>query len=166
MRAYEYRHVVAFEETNLVGNVYYVSHLSWQGRCRELFLKEKAPGVLAEIRHGLSFVTTRCSCEYLAELSAFDEVAVRMTLGSLGQSRMQLHFEYWRQIPEGGEELVAHGEQHVACMRRDGDRLVPVPLPEGLRQALLVYEPKSVGTPPLAPAAPGGPIKLADGEAS
>ena len=37
MRSYEYRHVVAFEETNLVGNVYYVNHLRWQGRCREMF---------------------------------------------------------------------------------------------------------------------------------
>ena len=36
MRAFEYRHVVGFEETNLVGNVYYVSHLSWQGRARGL----------------------------------------------------------------------------------------------------------------------------------
>ena len=38
MRAFEYRHVVSFEETNLVGNVYFANHLSWQGRCRELFL--------------------------------------------------------------------------------------------------------------------------------
>ena len=28
---YEYRHVVGFEETNLVGNVYFVNHLRWQG---------------------------------------------------------------------------------------------------------------------------------------
>ena len=31
---YEYRHVVGFEETNLVGNVYYVNYVRWQGRCR------------------------------------------------------------------------------------------------------------------------------------
>ena len=31
---YEYRHIVSFEETNLVGNVYYVNYLRWQGRCR------------------------------------------------------------------------------------------------------------------------------------
>ena len=37
MKYYEYRHLVAFEESNLVGNVYYVNHLRWQGRCRELF---------------------------------------------------------------------------------------------------------------------------------
>ncbi|HVR11545.1 MAG TPA: acyl-CoA thioesterase, partial [Thermoanaerobaculia bacterium] len=43
MRYFEYRHLVGFEETNLVGNVYYVNHLRWQGRCREMFLLEHAP---------------------------------------------------------------------------------------------------------------------------
>ena len=28
---YEHRHVVSFEETNLVGNVYYVNYVRWQG---------------------------------------------------------------------------------------------------------------------------------------
>src|SRR6185503_8944656 len=74
MRAFEYNHVVGFEETNLVGNVYYVNHLRWQGRCREMFLREKAPSVLADLNNGLCLVTTRCSCEYLAEVSAFDEI--------------------------------------------------------------------------------------------
>ncbi|MDI5903918.1 acyl-CoA thioesterase, partial [Streptomyces sp. 12257] len=47
---FEYRHTVGFEETNLVGNVYYVNYLRWQGRCRELFLKQKAPAVLADVQ--------------------------------------------------------------------------------------------------------------------
>ena len=68
MRAYEYRHVVGFEETNLVGNVYFVNHLRWQGRCRELFLRDHAPGVLAELGRGLSFVTIHVSCDYFEEV--------------------------------------------------------------------------------------------------
>src|SRR5688572_12012770 len=95
MRAYEYRHIVGFEETNLVGNVYYVNHLRWQGRCRELFLRERAPEVLADLAHDLCLVTTRCSCEFLVEISAFDEVVVRMHLGALMQNRISLAFEYW-----------------------------------------------------------------------
>src|SRR5262252_1459525 len=83
MKSYEYTHVVGFEETNLVGNVYYVNHLRWQGRCRELFLAEHAPEVLAELRRDLALATVRCSCEYFAELQPFDEVIVRMRLGGL-----------------------------------------------------------------------------------
>jgi enediyne biosynthesis thioesterase len=138
MRAYEYRHVVGFEETNLVGNVYYANHVRWQGRCRELFLREHAPDVLAELNRGLSLVTTRCSCEYLAELSALDEVLVRMRLGSLTQSRITLVFEYWH-ARNGTEALVATGEQQVACMRREGGQLVPAPVPNALREALRLY---------------------------
>jgi enediyne biosynthesis thioesterase len=134
MRAYEYRHVVGFEETNLVGNVYYVNHVRWQGRCREMFLRDRAPEVIEALKHGLALVTTRVSCEFMAELFAFDEIALRMRLGELAQNRITMNFEYWR-----GEELVARGEQQVACMQREGKQVVPVPVPTQLREALREY---------------------------
>src|SRR5215210_2316230 len=96
MRAYEHTHVVGFEETNLVGNVYYANHVRWQGRCREMFLRDHAPGVVAALRGGLALVTTRVSCEFMAELSAFDEVVIRMSLGELRQNRITMKFDYWR----------------------------------------------------------------------
>jgi enediyne biosynthesis thioesterase len=136
--AYEYRHIVSFEETNLVGNVYYVNHLSWQGRVREMFLRDHAPDILGELSRGLALATLRCSCEYLAELSAFDEVLVRMRLGELSQNRITMLFEYWR-VKDGREELVARGEQQVACMKRDGAAVLPIPVPKSLREALQPY---------------------------
>lgn len=139
MRAYEYRHLVGFEETNLVGNVYYVNHLRWQGRCREMFLRDHAPEILAELSDGLALATVRCACDYLAELEAFDELVIRMRLGGIAQNRVTLLFEYWRQR-DGQEELVARGEQQIACMRRDGKRAVPTPIPTALREALRAYE--------------------------
>src|SRR4029079_11569069 len=90
--AFELRHVVSFEDTNLVGNVYFARHLSWQGRCREMFLAEHAPDVIDALRGGLALVTLRCGCEYYAELSVLDEVAVRMRLASLVQNRIGLRF--------------------------------------------------------------------------
>ena len=138
MRYYEYRHLVAFEETNLVGNVYYVNHLRWQGRCREMFLRDQAPGILAQLQDGLALATTHCACEYFSELRAFDEIAVRMRLASITHSRLELDFEYWRFGP-GGEELVARGRQGVACLRRDGHQLSPIAVPDELREALKPY---------------------------
>ena len=138
MRYYEYRHLVSFQETNLLGNVYYTNHLAWQGRCREMFLRDHAPDVLPELNRGLALATVRCSCEYFAEVGAFDEVIVRMRLVELVQNRIALAFDYWRKQPEA-EELVARGEQQVACMRREGERLVPAPLPASLRAALSGY---------------------------
>jgi enediyne biosynthesis thioesterase len=138
MNTYEYRHIVTFQETNLVGNVYFTHHLGWQGRCRELFLRDHAPDVVEELSRGLSLATVSCSCEYFAELAAFDEVVVRMRLAELVQNRMRLAFEYWRRR-NGGEELVARGEQQIACMRRDAETLSPAPVPRTLREALAAY---------------------------
>lgn len=115
-----------------------MNHLRWQGRCRELFLRDHAPDLLADLAGSLRLVTVHCSCDYLEELAAFDEVVVRMRLGALLQSRMTLTFEYWRRAADG-EELVARGEQQIACLRSEGGRLVPAPVPEALREALRPY---------------------------
>ena len=134
MRYYEYRHIVSFQETNLVGNVYFTHFMAWQGRCREMFLREHAPDVVDELSKGLSLATVNCSCEYFVELTALDEVTVRMRLAEQVQNRIKLAFEYWR-----GTELVARGEQSIACMRREGKGLVPTAVPESLRTALQAY---------------------------
>lgn len=138
MKAYELRHRVCFEETNLVGNVYYVNHLRWQGRCREMFLRDNAPEILDDLRNGLALATVRCSCDYLIELEAFDEILIRMRLGEVIQNRITLLFEYWR-VADGREELIARGEQQVACMRRQGHETVPTPIPVALKEALRPY---------------------------
>jgi enediyne biosynthesis thioesterase len=135
MRAYEYRHTVGLEETNMVGNVYFARYVSWQGRCRELFLRDHAPAVLDDLERGLKLVTTRVSCDYFAELEALDEVSVLMTLSALSQSRVAMHFDYMR-----GDELVARGDQEVACLRLVDGAHVPVSVPVALREALAPYE--------------------------
>jgi len=131
MRSYDYRHVVSFEETNVVGNVYYVNHLRWQGRCRELFLREHAPSVFEELAQGLVLVTTHCSCDYFEELAAFDEVIVRMVLRDLAQSRLTLDFEYRR-----GDTLIGKGSQQIACMRKENGVMRAAAFPDELREAL------------------------------
>jgi enediyne biosynthesis thioesterase len=93
---------------------------------------------LDEIAKGLHLVTTKVSCEYLSGLFVFDEVVIRMRMGQLMQNRISMAFEYWRRTDQG-EELVARGEQQAACMRQDGNRVVPTPLPEALRRALRPY---------------------------
>ena len=136
---YEYRHIVGFEETNLVGNVYYVNYLRWQGRCREMFLKERAPEVLAELREDLKLFTLKVDCEFFSEITAFDELSIRMYLLELGQTQVQFGFDYLRADPGGGHTLVARGTQRVACMRGPNTRTVPSPVPETLVRALEPY---------------------------
>ena len=107
-RDYVYRHQVTLEETNLVGNVYFAHYVRWQGHCRERFLADNAPGVLAALSTGFTMVTTACSCEFLDELTANDRVELRMTLRALDVSR-------------GDQEPVVQqsgDEDEIACPKR------------------------------------------------
>ena len=140
---YEYRHLVGFEETNLVGNVYYVNYLRWQGRCREMFLKEKAPAVLEEVRHDLKLFTLKVECEFFAEITAFDELSIRLRLEELTSTQIQFAFDYVHLRAEG-EVLVARGRQRIACMRGPNTATVPSRVPEQLREALVPYSTAAV----------------------
>lgn len=141
---FEYRHIVGFEETNLVGNVYYVNYLRWQGRCREMFLMEKAPDVLADLQDDLKLFTLRVDCEFFAEITAFDNLAIRMRLLEQAQTQVEFGFDYVKLGPGGLETLVARGSQRIACMRGPNTRTVPTRVPEALSRALAPY---SVGVP-------------------
>lgn len=135
---YEIRHTVGFEETNLVGNVYYVNYLRWQGRCREMFLKEKAPAVLEEVRDDLKLFTLKVECEFFAEITAFDELSIRMRLEELTQTQIQFVFDYVHLV-DGVENLVGRGRQRIACMRGPNTDTAPARVPEALRTALAPY---------------------------
>lgn len=139
MGYYEYRHRVGFEETNVVGNVYFTHYLRWQGRCREMFLEQHAPELMAEMGRSLALATTRVSCSYHRELAAFDQVAIRMSAASMTPSRLTMAFQYFLLSRDGQEQLVAEGEQEVACLERRGERMEPVPLPQALRDAVELY---------------------------
>ncbi|HET6210853.1 MAG TPA: acyl-CoA thioesterase, partial [Jatrophihabitans sp.] len=116
---YEYRHVVGFDETNLVGVVYEVNYGRWQGRCREMFLLEHAPAVLDELCEDLELSTVQSECEQLTEIAAFDEVSVRMRLEELTPTEIGFAFDFVR-VRDGAEQLAAQGRQRVACLRRAG----------------------------------------------
>jgi YbgC/YbaW family acyl-CoA thioester hydrolase len=144
---YEYRHLVGFEETNLVGNVYYVNYLRWQGRCREMFLREMAPEVLEDIRADLKLFTLKVDCEFFAEITAFDELSIRMRLEDLTQTQVGFTFDYVKLPETGGELLVARGRQRVACMRGPNNDTRPTRVPEALRKSL---EPYAISPSPSA----------------
>ncbi|MET7881200.1 MULTISPECIES: acyl-CoA thioesterase [Micromonospora] len=137
---YEIRHTVGFEETNIVGNVYYVNYLRWQGRCREMFLRERAPAILADLQDDLKLFTLRVDCEFFAEITAFDDLAIRMRLVELAQTQIEFGFDYVRLDADGTETLIARGSQRVACMRGPNTRTLPARVPEALARALEPYQ--------------------------
>ena len=57
MRAYEYRHVVGFEETNLIGNLH-VTTCVGRALPRDV-LRDRAPEAIEALKYGLVLATTR-----------------------------------------------------------------------------------------------------------
>ncbi|MFD6127188.1 acyl-CoA thioesterase, partial [Streptomyces hydrogenans] len=90
------------------------------------------------LRGDLKLFTLKCECEYVAEISAFDELSIRMRLDDLTQTQIGFSFDYVRIHPDG-EDLVARGSQRVACMRGPNTRTLPARVPEALRAALVPY---------------------------
>jgi len=138
-QAYVYNQVVAFEDTNVVGNVYFTRHISWQGRCREMFLRERAPQILEELARDLRLVTLRVSCDYFHELNAFDMIELRMSLAYLRQNKIGLDFVYLKVA--GAERITAaRGLQESGCMRLGKNGLLPTAVPFALAEALKPFQ--------------------------
>jgi enediyne core biosynthesis thioesterase len=138
-QAFVYNHVVSFEETNVVGNVYFTRHLSWQGRCREMFLRERTPEILDELARDLRIVTLRVACDYFQELNAFDAIELRMSLAHLRQNKIGLDFVYLK-IAASERIIAARGFQEIGCMRLGKKGLVPTPVPRALAEALKPFQ--------------------------
>ena len=138
-RTFDMPHVVTFEETNLVGNVYYTNYFSWQGRCREMFLREHAPQTLAELQAGeLRLVTAHASCDFVDEFTAFDEVLVRMSLNRFIAYGVSLNFDYAR--ANKASEILARGRQDIKFLRRQASLWALSDMPQALLDAVRRYE--------------------------
>jgi flavin reductase (DIM6/NTAB) family NADH-FMN oxidoreductase RutF/acyl-CoA thioesterase FadM len=103
-----------------------------------MFLKEKAPTVLADLRDDLKLFTLKVECEFFSEITAFDNLSIRMRLEELTQTQIQFSFDYVK-LDEDQETLVAKGTQRIACMRGPNTETVPSRVPVDLRKALAPY---------------------------
>jgi len=108
-RAFEYRFQVSFEETNVVGNVYFANYFVWQGKCREAFLAKYSPQVLADFADGHGMITKDSSCEFHRESFAFDNLLIRMSLDKINRTSITMNFQYYRE--EETLVLLATGHQ-------------------------------------------------------
>lgn len=137
---YEYSFVATFEETNLVGNIYFANYVLWQGKCREMFLYEYCPDVIEKINEGLLLITLDLSMQYLSQLFAFDTVIMRMALESQSATRLLMTFDYYRLEADKKLTLVAKGTQATAAMRESAGKVVPVSFPDSMFQVFEEYE--------------------------
>jgi enediyne biosynthesis thioesterase len=111
MRPYLFETHVSFQETNLVGNVYFAQYFAWQGKCREAFLRDNARQVLDDFRRGFGMITKESTCRYMREAFAFDHVLIEMFLEDLTRVGVTMRFDYYRVGPGAEREMLAQGSQ-------------------------------------------------------
>ncbi len=110
MRPYRYPLVVSFQDTNVVGNVYFAQYFAWQGKCREAFLREHTPQILDDFKAGFGIITKDAQCQFVREARAFDELLIEMFLDDLTPLSVTMRFDYYRR-ESTGRVLLAQGSQ-------------------------------------------------------
>lgn len=115
-----------------------VDLVAWQGRCRELFLTDYAPEVLARVRdRRLVLQTSRASLTILQAPSwPVSEVRVEMSLDNVKCGQVSVGFRYFVESPSGGVVCIAIGGQKLSSKRLASGGLVPCVLPSSFLHSL------------------------------
>ncbi|MCY2996881.1 MAG: hypothetical protein NT168_02130 [Planctomycetota bacterium] len=116
--------------------------LSWQGKCRELFLEDQTASIMHMVtQRELILQTTSASLDWSSRVPERDQaVRVEMRLESLKCGQMGVSFHY--AIDQPGELLgvpFAIGHQSMSSKHMAGSNLLPCPLPSELLHALREY---------------------------
>jgi len=146
MHWHEWRHIVGFEETSLVGTVYFANYVVWQGSCRESFIHSCAPDVTGVLMSGdLALITKSCACEFMGMrgLYALEDVLVKMAITRFRGGRCTLGFLYYN--CSNGMDLIASGEQEVHSYHKSNGVMAPAMFPDKMLAAF----PTAAATPEI-----------------
>lgn len=107
---YEYHHLVTFDDTNSVGNVYFARFFQWMGSCREVITAEHYPELVTDIKRGFGFATEFAHIDYAQECFLFDKILIKMKVTDLSRTRIEFTFDF---IDENKNSAIASGKQAV-----------------------------------------------------
>ena len=128
MSSFIYRPGITFEDTNLVGNVYFSNIVRWQNECRNEWLKATAFDHYARVFQGIQrFVVTEDALKFLDPVGASlgDVVEVEMTVIPEAAQSYQATFQICRQPAAGSvaaAAVLATGLQRFSVVDGEEDR--------------------------------------------
>ena len=125
MDRYIFHPEITFEDTNLVGNVYYANFVRWQNECRDDWLKETVYETYADLFRGnRRMVVTELNLKFHDPTGAAlgDSIEVDMTTEEKKQGLQRLTFEM-RRIPRPGSSdssaVLVTGHQCFTIVERE-----------------------------------------------
>ena len=128
----------SLRDSNLVGNLYYSNFASWQGHVRDRFMHRLIPEYYRGKGERGELLCTSFSLNYLREAMPFDRIEVKMYLGAVYESGVDLAFEYRRIEPDESRTKLAIARHSAIWATRDeAGTYVPAPWPQPVMDALM-----------------------------
>jgi enediyne core biosynthesis thioesterase len=123
------------------GTVTTLDLLSWQGKCRELFLCDHAWETMQRVsERNLILQTTSANlCLHCQPPSNCNRLRTEMRLESLRCGQLLVRFDYRFEQPDGTARYFASGHQKMSSKRQVGAQIVPCPIPCDFLNALRLY---------------------------
>jgi len=122
-REFLFRKTVYLTDTNATGNTYFANYFDWQGMVREEFVRFIMPDCQAFFESGIKLITLEASMKYYYESALFDDLLIKMRLGELKKTNVELLFQFFNQKTG---KLLSEGKQRIAFATAAG-RYIPVP---------------------------------------
>jgi enediyne polyketide synthase len=128
----------SLRDSNLVGNLYYSNFASWQGHVRDRFMHRLIPEYYRGKGERGELLCTNFSLNYLREAMPFDRIEVKMYLGAVYESGVDLAFEYHRMEPDESRTKLAIARHSAIWAARDeAGTYAPAPWPQPVMDALM-----------------------------
>jgi enediyne biosynthesis thioesterase len=122
-REFLFRKTVYLTDTNATGNTYFTNYFDWQGMVREEFVRFIMPDWEAFFKSGIKLITLEASMKYYYESVLFDDLLIKMKIGELKKTNVELLFKFFHQKTG---KLLSEGRQRIAFATASG-RYIPVP---------------------------------------
>ncbi|GEM_PF-695262 len=132
-RRFQFPITVYFGDTNVEGNVYFVSFFEWQGKAREEFYRCALPNYAKVRDAGIHIITAEASLKFKNQLRLFDDVLINVKVRRIQTSYLELGFEFRNRVTD---MLIATGHQILTFSNSKG---VLIPVPKEIRKAANVY---------------------------
>ena len=126
---------VRYVETDQQGHVFFGHYFTYFDVALTEYLKAIGYGYDQFIGSGIDFFYVESLCQY-RDRAFFDEVLhVHARIGKMGDTSFTFEFGIFE---SGSQRFVANG--HIVAVAVDGKSRKPVPVPDGLREAVARFE--------------------------
>ncbi|HTZ17152.1 MAG TPA: hypothetical protein VMB78_01800, partial [Dissulfurispiraceae bacterium] len=129
------------EHSNLAQNVYFSNYFSWQGQLRDKYLHSLSAEVYGKMDRRGRFACINSEVTHLREAMPFDSIYISVKLKTLYECGLDLYFEYFKMIPDGGKIKLAYGSHTLAWIYVDDlDNYVTQHIPEAYLKLMVATD--------------------------